>query len=296
MPIKRSSTPILPIIIIFAVIIGGLFFLFKPQQDAPVTPPPSEQEEGSLPSFQTRDIPASNSEAESNQISPGPAEPAPPLRQAPMEAVVIDPCRKATQRLDLFFAYLDEQEYIQQYQFPQDSKQILSGQINNLLESPPPINGNQLNGADMIRNSAHIYQILGRQKLTMLLDIMENEADLMEETCGYIYEWIKISPQCLHYPYPLRPTLEDLYEYAVFFQQTPGGRSYLQRRQDHLRLLARYYSLLIIHQAEQQGVNKYKISLASLLPPLIREMEESETLAGKKNYLTVLYDLRENAL
>ncbi|MDR9501405.1 MAG: hypothetical protein RI601_06375 [Desulfurivibrionaceae bacterium] len=209
---------------------------------------------------------------------------------------MIDPCLKTTQRLDMFFAYLDEQKYIQQYQFPDDSKEIISGLINNLLESPPPINGKRLNGADMIRNSTHIYQTLGRQNLTLLLDIMENEADLMEETSGYFHEWIKISPQCRHYSYPLRPTLEDLYEYAVFFQQTPGGRSYLQRRQDHLRLLAQYYSLLIIHQAEQQGLNKYEISLASLLPPLIGEMEESETLAGRKNYLAVLYDIRANAL
>ncbi len=296
MPIKKSSTPILPIIIILAVIVGGLYFLFKPQQDAPVTAPSSAQEEGLVPSLQTRDIPDSNAEEQSNQPSPGPDEPAPLFRQAPMEAVVIDPCLKATQKLDLFFAYLDEQEYIQQYQFPHDSKEIISGLLNNLLESPPPINGNRLNGTEMIRNSAHIYQTLGRQNLTMLLDIMANEADLMEETSGYFHEWLKISPQCRHFTYPLRPTLEDLYEYAVFFQQTPAGRGYLQRRQDHLRLLAQYYSLLIIHQAEQQGLNKYQVSLASLLTPLISEMEEAETLAGKKTYLAVLYDLRATVL
>ncbi len=210
-----------------------------------------------------------------------------------MEAALTNPCLEATQRLDLFFSYLDEQEYIQKYQFPRVSKGMISSLINTLLASPPVINGTALSDTDLIRNSAHIYRTLGKQNLTLLLKISENEADLMEETCGSFNEWFSISSQCLNHSYPLRPSLENLYEYASFFLETTGGRAYLTRRQSSLRLLAQYYSVVIVHQADLQGLNKYHIKLSSFLAHLIGEIEESDELAGKDIYLTSLYDIRE---
>ncbi len=292
MPKKESSTPLLPILIILVVIVGGLFFLFKPRQETPVTPASPTPETTTLsPLEKSTDIPADTARQQSPP-KPSSGEQKTLLRQAPMEAALTNPCLEATQRLDLFFTYLDDQEYIQEYQFPKGSKDIVSQFINTLLKSPPPINGNNLNGVDIIRNSAHIYRTLGAQNLTFLLKIIENEADLMEETCGYFHEWITISPQCLNHSYPLRPTLESLYEYAAFFVKTTGGRAYLARREGSLRLLAEFYSILIIHQADQRGLNKYKVDLALLLPHLISEIEESDELAGKNGYLTSLYDIR----
>ena len=126
-----------------------------------------------------------------------------------------------------------------------------------------------------------------------MLKIIGNEPDLLEDTCSSFYEWVRISPQCLNHSYPLRPSLEDLYEYAVFFMETTGGKKYLARRESSLRLLVQYYSILIIHQAEQQGLNKYAFNLTNPLTTLIAEMEESDELAGKNSYLVSLFNLRE---
>ncbi len=293
MPKKPSSTPLLPIIIILAVIASGLFFLFEPQKEAPA-PPVSPKQENTLqsPTEKVKTSPKSFS-VENNAPSPSPDDQEIRLRLAPMEAMVTNPCLETTQRLDLFFAYLDEQEYIEKYQFSHGSKEMISSLINTLLESPPVINGKGLNNADIIRNSAHIYRTLGAQNLTILLKIIVNEADLMEETCRHFHAWLTISRQCLNHSYPLRPSLENLYEYASFILETTGGKAYLARRQGSLRLLAQHYSVLIVHQAEQQGLNKYNINLASLLPDLIGNMEESEELAEKNSYLASLYDIRE---
>ncbi|MBU0680259.1 MAG: hypothetical protein KKD73_02445 [Proteobacteria bacterium] len=237
--------------------------------------------------------PHQNKNIDDNLTSQSSDEQEPLLRLAPMEAPLINPCFAASQKLDLFFTYLDDQEYIQKYQFPHDSKELISNLINTLLKSPPVINGKILSSSDIIRNSAHIYRTLGTQNLTILYKIIENEADLMEETCRSFHEWFNISTQCLNHSYPLRPSLESLYEYASFFLETTGGKAYLARREGNLRLLAQYYSVLIIHQADQRELNKYNIKLTPLLPLLIEEIEESDELADKKSYLASLYDIRE---
>lgn len=290
---KPSSTPILPVVIIVAVILGGLFFLFKPQKEIPVTPASPQQEHVSLPSVDNTEEYPEKSVDGIDRANSSHAEQQPLLRQAPMQATLTNTCLESTQRLDHFFAYLDDQEYILQYQFPHGSKEMISGLINTLLESPPVINDKSLNSADIISNAAHIYRTLGTQNLTFLLKIINSEADIIEETSGSFYEWFNLSPMCLNHAYPLRPGLENLYEYAAFFLQTTGGRAYLNRREGNLRLLAQYYSILIINQADQQGLNKYKSNLAPLVPHLIGEIEESDDLAGKNDYLAALYDLRE---
>lgn len=292
MPKKQFSTPLLPIIIILVVIAGGIFFLFKPRQEIPVTPATPPQQEAPTLSGNPDDA-ANPADSALDQSLPTPVDQGNLLRQAPITASLINPCSEASRKLDLFFAYLDEQEYIQKYQFPYDSKELLSTLINSLLDAPPVINGKPLTDADLLRNTAHIYRTLGPQNLTILAKIMEHEADLMEETCDSFQHWFTISGQCLDHPYPLRPSLEKLYEYAAFFLETTGGQAYLNRRPGNLRLLGRYYSLLTIHQAQLQGLNTYNIKLAPLLPLLISEIEASGELADKNRYLAALYDIHE---
>lgn len=290
---QQSSTPLLPILIIFAVIVSGLFFLFKPQQEAPVTPASPSQENTAQSSVKKGITSPENLDAIHNPQSPIRDEDEILLRLAPMEAPITNPCFEATQRLNQFFDYLDEQEYIQNYHFPNGSKEMISNLINTLLDSPPLLNEKSFNGTDIIRNTAHIYRILGAQNLNILLKIITNEADIMEETSTSFHEWFTISTQCLNHSYPLRPTLDNLYEYASFAMQTTGGRAYLARREGNLRLLAQYYCVLIIHQADQQNLNKYNINLSPLLAHIIGEMEGTDELAGKSTYLAALYEIRK---
>jgi hypothetical protein len=292
MPKKQFSTPLLPIVIILVVIAGGIFFLFKPHQEIPVTPatPPQQGQTTLSGSPEGEDSPTDTTP---EQNLPTPDEHGNLLRQAPMTASPVNPCSEASRKLDLFFTYLDEQDYIQKYQFPHDSKELLSTLINSLLDSPPVINGKALTDTDILRNTAHIYRTLGPQNLTILAKIMENEADLVEETCDSFQHWFTLAAQCLDHPYPLRPSLEKRYEYAVFFLETTGGRAYLNRRPGSLRLLGQYYSVLTIHQAQLQGLNIHDIKLAPILPLLIGEIEASDELASKSRYLTSLYDIRE---
>ncbi|PLX48730.1 MAG: hypothetical protein C0613_09965 [Desulfobulbaceae bacterium] len=206
-----------------------------------------------------------------------------------MVATLKDPCREKTARLDEFFSYLDEQEYIEGYQFPEGSKKMLSTLANDLLASPPPLNNDRLNGVDKARNAAHIYRVVGGQNLFFLLKIIDNERDLLEEVAADFYQWFTISDQCRGHSYPLRPSLEELYEYASFFLHSTGGQAYLARREPSLALLCRFYSIVIIHEAEKNGLNSHQIDLSPYLFAITNEMKETEDLAQKQRYLTTLH-------
>ena len=84
-----------------------------------------------------------------------------------------------------------------------------------------------------------------------------------------------------------------MYEYAGFFLNTMGGRSYLFRRDSRSRLLVNYYSILLIDLANEQGINRHGIDIVQAIPMLTQEIESSNQLIYKENYLDQLYGLLE---
>ena len=90
----------------------------------------------------------------------------------------------------------------------------------------------------------------------------------------------------------LVPKLEVLYEYAVFFLNTLGGKSYLLRRRGKIRLLTTYYSILTVYKAEQQFLNSHGLDIRPFAERLLTDLEKNYSLVQVKKYRKVLLDIK----
>ena len=122
--------------------------------------------------------------------------------------------------------------------------------------------------------------------------ILDRERDKIEDVASELYQWTSIN-SCRSNQFNFRPELAKVYEYAGFFLNTMGGRSYLFRRDSRSRLLVNYYSILIVEIANEKGLNRHGIDISLLIPQLINEIESSNQLIYKENYLDQLYNLLE---
>jgi hypothetical protein len=84
-----------------------------------------------------------------------------------------------------------------------------------------------------------------------------------------------------------------MYEYASFFMNTLGGRSYLMRRDSKARLLTTYYSILILDRANDKGMNPNGIDIRPLIASTASDIRNQKGLIYQKAYLAELSRLAE---
>lgn len=102
------------------------------------------------------------------------------------------------------------------------------------------------------------------------------------------YHWAEMEQSCDVPSFALQLPLNSLYEYAGFFLNTLGGQSYLFRRESKTRMLIKYYAVLIIDRANEKGLNRHGIDIRVPLRSTIEEMEVSQSLHDRENYLETL--------
>ena len=85
-----------------------------------------------------------------------------------------------------------------------------------------------------------------------------------------------------------RPTLPVQYEYAGYFLNTLGGRSYLMRRDPKVRLLATYYSIRNIDRANDRKLNPNGIDIRPAIAATAKEIRGQTGLVYRKQYLAEL--------
>ena len=90
-----------------------------------------------------------------------------------------------------------------------------------------------------------------------------------------------------------RPSLTALYEYAGFFLNSVGGRSYLLRRDSRVRILTTYYCVLIVDRANQEEANRHGIDIRPHIDSVAEEIGNQRGLVFQKEYLDALADLQE---
>ena len=135
---------------------------------------------------------------------------------------------------------------------------------------------------------AHFFKVLGPKDLLLIKDILTNERELVEPTMALFYRWSEIEPECSDRNLNIKLPLTGLYEYAGYFINTLGGQSYLFRRALQLRLLIRYYSILIIDHTNSVDANRYGIDIRYTLDALISEMQTNGGLENRQEYLDYL--------
>lgn len=293
-PHKRSSGPIFTILII--ILVSALYLGWRylgndlPWQTSPEIGDPRvtwlEKEAAEKEAAQQAEAePQIEKEQPSLHLTPGEIEPSP----APQNE-----CLNTADKLLLFFEHLDRQKYLQKYSLKGSSLDYFNGIINKLIANPPVVIRETDDLFAILNNMAHFFRILGPKDILLIKDVLINERELIEPTMSLFYKWSEIGPECSDVDLNIELPLDGLYEYAGYFINTLGGQSYLFRRELYLRLLMRYYSVLIIDRANSTDANRYGIDIRYTLDSLIEEIQANRELINKQEYLEKLIRLQEN--
>ena len=200
--------------------------------------------------------------------------------------------KESERRINAFFSYLDRQQYVKSYKFFNRTKKQFQ-QIFNMLAKRPPIVTRETDSInDVLDNVFYFYRVLGKERITLIKDILENESDIIEPLLHTFYYWFTSSDK--HSKLELtRPSIEQLYRYACFFLETLGGRSYVFRRDSKVRILTLYYCVLIIDQSNINGVNSIGIDIRPHLKFILKDVAYQKGSNYKNHYLIKLEMLKK---
>ena len=200
--------------------------------------------------------------------------------------------KEINRQINSFFAYLDQQEYIKEYKFAQDSKSQLNQIIEILTQNSPVLIRETDSIYDVLKNYYYFYRLIGKKRLNFIKDILTNESDIIEPLMYTFYLWFSANNENSD-PDLVRPSFEQMYIYANFFLETIGGRNYLFRRDPKARKLASYYCVLIIDQANMDGLNSNGTDIRPHLELTIKDLANQIDLSLKNQYLWELENLRK---
>ena len=202
-------------------------------------------------------------------------------------------CLQTADKILLFFEHLDRQNYIRGLALKGSTLDHFRGIINKLMANPPVVVRETDDLFAILNNMAHFFRVLGPRDILLIKDVLTHERELIEPTMALFYKWSKIAPDCPDSGLNIDLPLAGLYEYAGYFINTLGGQSYLFRRELYLRILIRYYSILIIDRANSIDANRYGIDIRYTLDSLISEIQGNGNLLYKQEYLDNLLALQE---
>ncbi len=295
-PPSRKKEPgqfrsIFIISILILAVIGAVFFFFgrnghKPGRTIPVerqVPAPTVTKPP-----QARPSPETAGPAAEAHVQPATRQEEKPAVPAEDQA---QQCSRLAGNLHHFFTYLDQQEYLRPFDLKEPSQAYFVALAVKLLNNPPVVSGESNDLYTMLKNMAHFFRVIGKDNILLIKTILDRERDKIEDVGAELYQWTAIGA-CGNDQFKLNAPLPQLYEYAGFFLNTMGGRSYLFRRDSSSRLLVDYYAILIIDRANSKELNKYGIDIRPIIPRLIQEIKSSNQLIYKEKYLDHLYDLQ----
>jgi hypothetical protein len=190
-----------------------------------------------------------------------------------------------------FFSYMDDQEYVQSYKFKEGTYRQYQIAIKKLSSKLPIVTGEMSSLYDIVRNVAHFYRVMGKKRVLLIKQMLQNESEVIESVMKTFYLWFTMDGE----GQPTvqgRPSMENMYEYAGYILNTLGGRSYLLRRDPKVRTLTAYYCILILDKANDEELNSKGIDIRPYIGSLLMEIENQTGLIHQKEYLTKLRELR----
>ena len=193
-------------------------------------------------------------------------------------------------RITAFFAYLDNQPYVQSHKFGKGTYhqyQITMGKLSSRL---PIISGEMNSLYNMVRNVAHFYRVMGKDRVLLTKQILQNESEVIESVMKTFYQWFTMEDGGQS-TLKGRPTLKEMYEYAGYVLNTLGGRSYLLRRSPKVRTLTTYYCVLILDKANEEELNSKGIDIRPYIKASLMEINSQLGLIYQEEYLIKLDEL-----
>jgi hypothetical protein len=201
-------------------------------------------------------------------------------------------CEDLEQQIKAFFIYLDTQEYPMVQKSANGSYDMFRKMVRELSENPPAVTGETADLISLTRNMAHFCKVLGKRRIQLVKDVLHNEADIIEPMMAAFFGFYT-SEKCCQKGLRNCPGLGVLYEYAGFFLNTVGGRSYLLRRDSKVRILTTYYAILTLDMANHAVLNRYGIDIRPHIDLSIDDISNQKNLIYPEAYLSKLYELQE---
>jgi hypothetical protein len=193
-------------------------------------------------------------------------------------------------QIKAFFTYLDDQEYVQSMKLEGGSYQEYLVSVEKLSSNLPIVTGEMDSLYNMVRNVAHFYRALGKKPVVLTKQVIQNESEVMESVIKTFYLWFT-TDDAGKSTLQGRPSKETLYEYAGFFLNTLGGRSYLLRRGPKERTLTTYYCVLILDRANDAQLNAKGIDIRPFISSSLQEIQSQLGLIYQKEYIARLKEL-----
>lgn len=283
---KKSPSPVIfGLILLIALGLSALWYFSKDQTQTPV----------SEPSGQFTEFPPATPDIPADTDSGTPQDASSVTEQPPTEALVTTAttCEQTAEEISAFFSALDGKDYINARQLKGGSQKYFTRLVNKLMAKPPIVAREKESLTSILNNAAHLYRTLGKNDVALIKEILAQEGDSLESTMALFYRWSELAPKCEMTKTSVRLPLPGLYEYAGFFLNTLGGQSYLFRRETRVRMLGKYYSILVLDRANDASMNRYGIDIRPSVDSLLEEMKSTTSLAGRDTYLARLILLRD---
>ena len=201
-------------------------------------------------------------------------------------------CEELERQIMAFFTYLDKKEYIKSYKLDEGTYELFMQMVNQLSKKPPIVTGEMKDLANLIRNMAHFYRVVGKKRIELNKMIIRNEPEVIEPVMAALFSWFAAG-NCCNEKTKGCPSFEILYEYAGFFLNTLAGKSYLLRRDSKVRILTSYYCVLIVDKANDETLNRHGIDVRPHIDFLFYDIINQRVLVNKKQYLGKLVSLKE---
>lgn len=193
-------------------------------------------------------------------------------------------------QISAFFSYLDDQPYVQSYGFAGGSYLQYQIAIKNLSSELPIITGEMQSLYTMVRNVAHFYRVMGKKRVFVTRQILQNESQIIESVMKTFYQWYTMESG-QQATLAERPSPEMVYDYAGYILNTLGGRSYLLRRSPKVRALTTYYCVLALDRANEEELNSKGIDIRPYIKSSLMEVKNQIGLIYQKEYIAKLSEL-----
>jgi NADH:ubiquinone oxidoreductase subunit C len=214
----------------------------------------------------------------------------PPVEAKNTTAKKMSEYAETERQIKAFFTYLDSRPYVQSLNLAGGSYLQYQLAIEKLSAKPPIIVGEMDSLYNMVRNVAHFYRVMGKKRVQLTRQILQNESEVIETTMKTFYQWYIMDDQGSA-TLNGRPSMTAMYEYSGYILNTLGGRSYLLRRSPKVRTLTTYYSVLILDRANDEELNSRGIDIRPYIKSSLLEIKNQIGLIHQKEYITRLSEL-----
>ena len=209
--------------------------------------------------------------------------------ETPEDVEEIDRCAFLEKRIDSFFAYIDDKMALEE----PSARDIFFSMMADLEEKPPLVVGETRDLITLLRNRAHFFRVLKKERIDMVRHVLQAERDILESAMADFYAYYIGEEACIAAHSETLMDMEALYDYAGFFLESISGKSYLMRRDSSTRILSVYYSIKVLDKAVDKGINRYGIDIREHIESAKDDIRHRGDLRYRDHYMEQLRQLQE---